>query len=117
MANQEALNGVIGMDVNAHGGRGVGPAGRRAGAGRTHQSPGQLFDDPQLNARGALWEVWVDGTRMVLPRVGPCLQTVAPRRDHPGGALGADTRAVLMELAGMSETEVDRLIEAPADPS
>jgi crotonobetainyl-CoA:carnitine CoA-transferase CaiB-like acyl-CoA transferase len=79
------------------------------------QSPAQLLEDPQLRARDALWEVWVDGTAMVLPQLGPRLASVPPRRDHPGGAHGADTKAVLMELAGMSEGEVDQLVGGAAD--
>ncbi len=80
------------------------------------QSPGQLLIDPQLRARDALWEVWVDGTRMVLPQLGPRLASVSPRRDHPGRAHGADTRAVLMELAGMSEVEVEQLMSGSPGP-
>jgi len=80
------------------------------------QSPAQLLDDPQLRARDALWEVWVGGTRMVLPQLGPRLSTVPPRRDHPGGAHGSDTRSVLMELAGLSAAEVDQLMDETDPP-
>lgn len=73
------------------------------------QTPAQLLEDPQLRARDALWEVWVDGTRMVLPPVGPRLSGAPPRRDHPGRGLGHDTVAVLTELAGLTPAEVAAL--------
>ena len=80
------------------------------------QSTLQLLSDRQLVSRKALWEVHVGGTRMVLPQLVPRLATVTERRDHPGGALGADTRAVLRELAGMTDAEVDRLMTQSGDP-
>jgi len=70
------------------------------------QTPADLLADPQLQARGVLCEVVVDGRRMVFPQLGPRLSK--HRRDvvEPGGPLGRDTAAVLMGLAGLSEAEV-----------
>ncbi|HCH62538.1 MAG TPA: carnitine dehydratase [Deltaproteobacteria bacterium] len=116
VANREALRSSIATWTSA---QTVAEVVRKLAEARVPagpiQSPAQLLTDPQLQAREALWEVWVQGKRMVLPPVGPRLATVPPRRDHPGRAHGADTRAVLMELAGMSEAEVEQLLAAPAE--
>ena len=73
------------------------------------QTPAQLLTDPQLVQRDALWEVWAEGKRMVLPPVGPRLSGMSPRRDHPGRSLGHDTESVLSELLGMTPAEVAAL--------
>src|SRR5690606_21626901 len=65
----------------------------------------QAFADPQVTARGFLW----DGAHPALGTVEQLgspmrFSTTPTRRDHAGPSLGADTVAVLAELGFATET-------------
>jgi crotonobetainyl-CoA:carnitine CoA-transferase CaiB-like acyl-CoA transferase len=73
------------------------------------QSPTDLLADPQLRSRGMFWEVEVGGETVVLPELGPKLSASPGRTEHAGGALGAQTDAVLRELLGLDDDELARV--------
>lgn len=77
------------------------------------QGPADLLTDPQLVARGAFVRVSVGGQPFVLPEPGPRLTGSPGRTTHAGGALGADTEAVLRELAGMTDEEIAAVAPTP----
>jgi crotonobetainyl-CoA:carnitine CoA-transferase CaiB-like acyl-CoA transferase len=69
-----------------------------------------IFRDPQYAARGNLQHI--DDPRvgaMVVPSAQPRMSTTPPVLRHLGGALGADTAAVLSELLGLGATDLDTL--------
>ena len=74
------------------------------------QGPAALLSDPQLLARRALVTVTVGGQPLVLPEPGPRLSTTPGATRHAGGALGADTLAVLQDVAGLSPEEAKALL-------
>ncbi len=74
------------------------------------QGPAALLHDPQLLARNALVSVTVGGRPLVLPEPGPRLSATPGETRHPGGALGADTLAVLQDVAGLSAEEAAALL-------
>ncbi len=76
------------------------------------QSPTELLADPQLRARGMFWELEVDGQPVVLPELGPKLTASPGATTHAGGALGADTDAVLREVLGLGEDELQEIHRA-----
>jgi formyl-CoA transferase len=73
----------------------------------------QVFTDEHLNRRDFYWEA-------EHPVMGPVRQLGSPmrlsrtpvRRGPAGPRLGADTRAVLSDLAGLGPDEIDALVEA-----
>jgi crotonobetainyl-CoA:carnitine CoA-transferase CaiB-like acyl-CoA transferase len=69
-----------------------------------------IFDDDHFDARDAI--VVVDGDEEVAMRgVFPRLSETPGGVDHAGPALGADARAVLRERAGLSNEEIDTLLQ------
>lgn len=76
------------------------------------QSPTDLLADAQLNSRGMFCEVWVSGKPVVLPELGPRLTESPGKTRWAGGDLGADTDAVLRELAGVDDPGLAALREA-----
>ena len=73
----------------------------------------QVFNDDHLGQRGYFWDA-------EHPVMGPVRQLGSPmrfsrtpvRRGAAGPRLGAHTRAALQDVAGLSDTDVDALIEA-----
>lgn len=76
------------------------------------QSPTDLLADAQLKSRGLFCEVWVGGKPVVLPELGPRLTESPGKTRWAGGDLGADTDAVLRELAGVDDPGLAALREA-----
>jgi crotonobetainyl-CoA:carnitine CoA-transferase CaiB-like acyl-CoA transferase len=74
---------------------------------------GQVFNDDHLNQRNFFWDA-------EHPVMGPVRQLGSPmrlsrtpvRRGKAGPLLGENTRAALEEVAGLSASEVDALVEA-----
>lgn len=68
-----------------------------------------LLENEQVRARGQLEEVQVGGRPLQLPAIGPRLSETPGRTDHPGGALGAESDAVLVEVLGLATQRVAEL--------
>lgn len=69
-----------------------------------------IFEDPHYAARGMLAQVPSDELGSVtLPAVVPRLTDTPGSIRHAGRRTGQDTRAVLRDLAGCSDTEIDAL--------
>ena len=69
-----------------------------------------VFSDPHYAAREMLIDVPdADLGTVRLANVVPKLSDTPGRIDHAGGQVGVDTRAVLSELAGLSEAEISAL--------
>ena len=70
----------------------------------------QLLTHPQLLAREMILRFPHPKLgEVVIPGVVPKLSDTPARTDWPGRALGADTRAVLIEVLGLSEEEIAAL--------
>ena len=76
------------------------------------QSPTDLLADAQLKSRGLFCEVWVGGKPVVLPELGPRLTESPGKTRRAVVDLGADTDAVLRELAGVDDPGLAALREA-----
>jgi crotonobetainyl-CoA:carnitine CoA-transferase CaiB-like acyl-CoA transferase len=76
----------------------------------TAYTAADISADPHMAARGDLVRV-LDPVAGPVLQQGPAVRLVGEDRPVPSGAprLGADTRAVLAELAGCGEAELDRL--------
>jgi crotonobetainyl-CoA:carnitine CoA-transferase CaiB-like acyl-CoA transferase len=69
-----------------------------------------IFEDPQYEARGNLAQVQDPRFGdVVVPSAVPRLSGTPARLRHLGGALGADTHAVLRELLGLDESAIRAL--------
>lgn len=73
------------------------------------QSVADIVRDPHVRARGQLEEVEVGGRPLLLPALGPRLSESPGRTDFPGGALGADTDAVLRDLLQLPDERIAAL--------
>jgi crotonobetainyl-CoA:carnitine CoA-transferase CaiB-like acyl-CoA transferase len=71
-----------------------------------------MFEDPHYQARGAFEEVTVDGELLHVPSIAPRLVDTPGRTERPGPKLGEHTDAVLHELLGLDEADIQRLREA-----
>ncbi|CCM01017.1 uncharacterized protein FIBRA_03065 [Fibroporia radiculosa] len=73
----------------------------------------ELFENPQVKARGVLEDVWVDkedgGWSVKMPRVVPVLEGSESTTRWAGPDLGQHNREVLVEQLGMSDEELERL--------
>ncbi|AKF07873.1 CaiB/BaiF CoA transferase family protein [Sandaracinus amylolyticus] len=74
------------------------------------QDARDLLHDPQLQARGMLEHVEVDGRSLTIPAIAPKLDGTPGRTEWPGGALGAHTREVLRERLAMHDDAIDALV-------
>jgi crotonobetainyl-CoA:carnitine CoA-transferase CaiB-like acyl-CoA transferase len=68
-----------------------------------------MFNDPHYQARGAFEEVTVDGEPLHIPSIPPRLVNTPGRTDSPGPLLGEHTDAVLRDLLGLDESDIQRL--------
>jgi crotonobetainyl-CoA:carnitine CoA-transferase CaiB-like acyl-CoA transferase len=72
-----------------------------------------IFADPHFAARDMLLNVPHDTLgEVTMAGVVPKLSRTPGRVRRSGGAVGRDTEAVLRELAGLSEAEIERLCHA-----
>jgi crotonobetainyl-CoA:carnitine CoA-transferase CaiB-like acyl-CoA transferase len=71
-----------------------------------------MFNDPHYQARGAFEEVTVEGEVLHVPSIAPRLVDTPGRTDSPGPRLGEHTDAVLRELLGLDDADIQRLREA-----
>jgi len=68
-----------------------------------------MFEDPHYQARGAFEEVSVNGEPLHIPSIPPRLVNTPGRTDSPGPLLGEHTDAVLRDLLGLDEADIQRL--------
>lgn len=68
-----------------------------------------MVNDPHFHARGLFEEVEVDDRPLKLPAIIPKLSATPGRTQWPGPAVGEHTRAVLGEVLGIGDDEIDRL--------
>lgn len=77
-----------------------------------------ICEDEQYKARGQLERVkiehWEEGKQeMMIPAIGPKLSQTPGRTEFPGrSTVGVDTDAVLKEMMGYTQTQLDELREA-----
>ena len=71
-----------------------------------------MFADPHYRARQLFERLEVDGRPLTLPAIAPRLSRTPATTEWAGRELGADTREVLRERAGVSDTEIAALATA-----
>jgi crotonobetainyl-CoA:carnitine CoA-transferase CaiB-like acyl-CoA transferase len=75
-------------------------------------SVADMFADPHYRARGLFERREVNGRMLALPAMTPKLSRTPAAIEWAGRELGADTRAVLRERAGLTDGEIDALAAA-----
>jgi formyl-CoA transferase len=79
------------------------------------QSIADIREDPQFIAREMFERVELpDGAQLEIPAIVPKLSATPGRTRWIGPALGEHTDAVLRELLGLGDEELDELVEARA---
>jgi crotonobetainyl-CoA:carnitine CoA-transferase CaiB-like acyl-CoA transferase len=75
------------------------------------QTPGDLFDDPHLNAVGLFETIDTPHGKVRFPGVPTWFSRTPGKVRGPAPELGADTAAVLSELDALSERQVGRVVD------
>ena len=77
-----------------------------------------MIDDPHYLARGMVQRVLSSqGWDVPMTGVVPRFERTPGMIRHPGQTLGADTRAVLSEIAGVDDAELTELARAGLIPN
>jgi crotonobetainyl-CoA:carnitine CoA-transferase CaiB-like acyl-CoA transferase len=110
-ANEEALDGIIAAWIAA---RPLKEVVQALNAGGVPSAPiytvADIFEDEHFRARDMLLEVPDPKLGSVtLPGIVPRLSGTPGRVRHAGGEVGDDTAAVLREVLGLGEEDIERL--------
>jgi crotonobetainyl-CoA:carnitine CoA-transferase CaiB-like acyl-CoA transferase len=81
------------------------------------QTPGDLFDDPHLNAVGLFETIDTPHGKVRFPGVPTWFSRTPGKVRGPAPELGADTAAVLSELDALSERQVGRVVDGVGSAS
>lgn len=81
------------------------------------QTPGELFDDPHLNAVGLFETVETPHGNVRFPGVPTWFSRTPGKVRGPAPELGADTAAVLSELDALSQRQLGRVVDGVGGPA
>jgi crotonobetainyl-CoA:carnitine CoA-transferase CaiB-like acyl-CoA transferase len=81
------------------------------------QTPGDLFDDPHLNAVGLFETIETQHGKVRFPGVPTWFSRTPGRVAGYAPELGADTEAVLTELDALGERQLGRVVDGVGSPS
>ena len=70
-----------------------------------------MMEDPQYQARGLFEEVEVGGRPLKIPAIVPRLSATPGRTDWPGPELGSHNKEVFQGLLGLSDEELETLMQ------